>query len=94
MTELAKTYDPAAIESRWYAEWMACRYFHADAATPKAPFCIVIPPPNVTGALHMGHALTCTIQDVLTRWRRMAAYNAMAAGHRPRRHRNTDGGRA
>jgi valyl-tRNA synthetase len=77
MTELAKNYDPAALESRWYAEWVACRYFHADAATPKAPFCIVIPPPNVTGALHMGHALTCTIQDVLTRWRRMAAYNAM-----------------
>ena len=77
MTELAKNYDPAAIESRWYQEWMQCRYFHADAATPKAPFCIVIPPPNVTGALHMGHALTCTIQDLLTRWRRMAAYNAM-----------------
>jgi valyl-tRNA synthetase len=77
MTELAKTYDPSAIESRWYAEWLACRYFHADAATPKAPFCIVIPPPNVTGALHMGHALTCTIQDVMVRWRRMAAYNAM-----------------
>ncbi len=77
MTELAKNYDPATIESRWYQEWLDCRYFHADAATPKAPFCIVIPPPNVTGALHMGHALTCTIQDVLTRWRRMAAYNAM-----------------
>jgi valyl-tRNA synthetase len=77
MTELAKNYDPASIESRWYQEWLSSRYFHADAATPKAPFCIVIPPPNVTGALHMGHALTCTIQDVLTRWRRMAAYNAM-----------------
>jgi valyl-tRNA synthetase len=77
MTDLAKNYDPALIESRWYEEWQNCRYFHADAATPKAPFCIVIPPPNVTGALHMGHALTCTIQDVLTRWRRMAAYNAM-----------------
>ena len=77
MTELAKNYDPTAIEARWYQEWLACNYFHADAATPKAPFCIVIPPPNVTGALHMGHALTCTIQDVLTRWRRMAAYNAM-----------------
>jgi valyl-tRNA synthetase len=77
MTELDKNYDPATIESRWYQEWLNCRYFHADAATPKAPFCIVIPPPNVTGALHMGHALTCTIQDILTRWRRMAAYNAM-----------------
>jgi valyl-tRNA synthetase len=77
MTDLAKTYDPAAIESRWYEEWLRCRYFHADAATPKAPFCIVIPPPNVTGSLHMGHALTCAIQDILVRWRRMAAYNAM-----------------
>jgi len=77
MIDLAKNYDPAAIEKRWYEEWLSCRYFHADAVTPKAPFCIVIPPPNVTGALHMGHALTCTIQDVLTRWRRMAAYNAM-----------------
>jgi valyl-tRNA synthetase len=77
MTDLAKTYDPAAIESRWYQEWLNCRYFHADAATPKAPFCIAIPPPNVTGSLHMGHALTCTIQDILVRWRRMAAYNAM-----------------
>jgi len=76
-TDLAKNYDPAAIEGRWYQEWLSNRYFHADAATPKAPFCIVIPPPNVTGALHMGHALTCTIQDILTRWRRMAAYNAM-----------------
>jgi valyl-tRNA synthetase len=77
MIDLAKNYDPAVIEKRWYEEWLSCRYFHADAVTPKAPFCIVIPPPNVTGALHMGHALTCTIQDVLTRWRRMAAYNAM-----------------
>ncbi|MGD0835995.1 MAG: valine--tRNA ligase [Polyangia bacterium] len=77
MTDLAKTYDPSAIEARWYQEWLSCRYFHADAATPKAPFCIVIPPPNVTGALHMGHALGFTIEDILTRWRRMAAYNAM-----------------
>ncbi len=77
MSDLAKTYDPASIESRWYKEWLNCRYFHADAATPKAPFCIVIPPPNVTGSLHMGHALTCAIQDILVRWRRMAAYNAM-----------------
>jgi valyl-tRNA synthetase len=77
MTDLAKTYDPTAIESRWYQEWLNCGYFHADAATPKAPFCIVIPPPNVTGSLHMGHALTCAIQDILVRWRRMAAYNAM-----------------
>ena len=57
MAELPKSYDPAEIEPRWYAEWMARGYFHADAAAPKAPFAIVIPPPNVTGSLHMGHAL-------------------------------------
>ena len=77
MAELPKNYDPAEIESRWYAEWTARGYFHADAAAPKAPFAIVIPPPNVTGSLHMGHALGCTIEDIFTRWQRMAAYNAM-----------------
>jgi valyl-tRNA synthetase len=74
---LAKAYDPSEIERRWYADWMARGYFHADAAAPKAPFSIVIPPPNVTGSLHMGHALGNTIEDLLTRWKRMAAYNAM-----------------
>jgi valyl-tRNA synthetase len=77
MSELPKNYDPASIEPRWYAEWMARGYFHADASAPKAPFAIVIPPPNVTGQLHMGHALGDTIEDIFTRWRRMAAYNAM-----------------
>ena len=77
MADLPKGYEPAEIEPRWYAEWMARGYFHADAAAPKAPFAIVIPPPNVTGALHMGHALGTTIEDIFTRWRRMAAYNAM-----------------
>ncbi len=77
MADLPKTYEPKDIEARWYAEWMARGYFHADAAAPKAPFAIVIPPPNVTGSLHMGHALGNTIEDIFTRWRRMAAYNAM-----------------
>jgi valyl-tRNA synthetase len=77
MSELPKNYDPAAIEPRWYAEWTTRGYFHADASAPKAPFAIVIPPPNVTGSLHMGHALGTTIEDIFTRWRRMAAYNAM-----------------
>ena len=77
MSDLPKGYEPAEIEPRWYAEWMARGYFHADAAAPKAPFAIVIPPPNVTGSLHMGHALGDTIEDIFTRWRRMAAYNAM-----------------
>jgi valyl-tRNA synthetase len=77
MAERPKNYEPKEIEPRWYAEWMARGYFHGDAAAPKAPFSIVIPPPNVTGSLHMGHALGTTIEDIFTRWRRMAAYNAM-----------------
>ena len=77
MAERPKNYDPKEIEPRWYAEWMARGYFHADAAAPKAPFAIVIPPPNVTGSLHMGHALGDTIEDIFTRWQRMAAYNAL-----------------
>ncbi len=77
MSDLPKAYDPAAVEQKWYRFWLEQRYFHGDAATPKAPYSIVIPPPNVTGALHMGHALTVTIQDLLIRWRRMGAYNAM-----------------
>src|SRR6478672_9200450 len=77
MAERPKNYEPKEIEPRWYAEWTARGYFHADAAAPKAPFSIVIPPPNVTGSLHMGHALGDTIEDIFTRWRRMAAYNAM-----------------
>jgi valyl-tRNA synthetase len=77
MSELPKAYDPAAVEQKWYRFWLEQKYFHADAQTPKAPFSIVIPPPNVTGSLHMGHALFVTIQDILIRWRRMGAYNAM-----------------
>ena len=77
MADLPKNYEPASIESRLYQEWTDRGYFHADAQAPKAPFAIVIPPPNVTGFLHMGHALGCTIEDIFTRWRRMAAYNAM-----------------
>jgi valyl-tRNA synthetase len=77
MSELPKAYDPAQVEQKWYRFWLEQRYFHADAATPKAPYSIVIPPPNVTGSLHMGHALFVTIQDILIRWRRMGAYNAM-----------------
>ncbi len=77
MNELPKAYDPAQVEQKWYRFWLEQRYFHADAQTPKAPFSIAIPPPNVTGSLHLGHALFVTIQDILTRWRRMGAYNAM-----------------
>ena len=94
-TEFPKAYDPAQVEPRWYRVWIEQATSTPTRAAPKAPFCIVIPPPNVTGSLHMGHALTDTIQDILIRWRRMAGLQrAVAAGHRPRRHRHPDGGRA
>jgi valyl-tRNA synthetase len=76
-TQLGKTYDPAQVEAKWYRFWMEQGFFHADATHPKTPFSIVLPPPNVTGSLHMGHALTVTIQDILIRWRRMEAYNVL-----------------
>ncbi|MGH7079253.1 MAG: valine--tRNA ligase, partial [Acetobacteraceae bacterium] len=74
---LEKTYDPAAIEARRYAEWEAGGAFAAHPETSAAPFTIMIPPPNVTGSLHMGHALTFTIQDALIRWRRMQGRDAL-----------------
>ena len=78
MTEpISKTYAPQLIEKDWYAFWMKHGHFRAPSKSEKPPFCIVLPPPNVTGALHMGHALTATIQDLLIRWRRMAGDNAL-----------------
>ena len=68
---LDKTYDPKEIEARLYPEWEKSGAFRAHPESPKPPYCIVIPPPNVTGSLHMGHALDNTLQDVLIRWRRM-----------------------
>ena len=68
---LAKTYDPVAVEERVYAAWEAAGCFHADSGAPGEPFTIVIPPPNVTDQLHLGHALDNTLQDILVRWRRM-----------------------
>jgi valyl-tRNA synthetase len=69
--ELAKTYEPAAVEERWYRVWRERRYFHGDETRPGKTFSMVIPPPNVTGSLHMGHALNNTIQDILCRYHRM-----------------------
>src|SRR6185369_17741119 len=77
MSERAKSYDPAQVEQKWYRFWQEQRYFHADEHTPKAPYSIVIPPPNVTGSLHMGHALFVTLQDALVRWERMHGKNAL-----------------
>ena len=68
---LDKTYDPKEIEARRYPEWESSGAFRAHPESAKPPYCIVIPPPNVTGSLHMGHALDNTLQDILIRWRRM-----------------------
>jgi valyl-tRNA synthetase len=75
--DLAKSFDPRAVESRWYAEWERRGYFAAGLATGKAPFCIQLPPPNVTGVLHMGHAFNQTIMDALTRYHRMRGFNTL-----------------
>ncbi len=75
--ELAKTYDPRGIEDRLYEKWMEKKYFHAEVDHSRTPFTIVIPPPNITGQLHMGHALDNTMQDILIRFKRMQGYNAL-----------------
>ena len=77
MSAIPDRYDPAAVEARWYRVWEESGYFGADPASPRPPFCIVIPPPNVTGSLHMGHALNNTLQDVLVRMKRMDGFNAL-----------------
>ena len=75
--ELAKTYDPQGIEERIYKNWEEKKYFHAEVDRSRKPFTIVIPPPNITGQLHMGHALDNTMQDILIRFKRMQGYNAL-----------------
>lgn len=75
--ELAKTYDPKGIEDRLYQKWLDKKYFHAEVDRSKKPFTIVMPPPNITGQLHMGHALDNTMQDILIRFKRMQGYNAL-----------------
>ena len=75
--ELPKVYDPQAVESSIYQMWMDGKCFHSEPNKDKKPFTIVMPPPNVTGQLHMGHALDCTLQDILIRYKRMQGYNAL-----------------
>ncbi|MBO4873488.1 MAG: valine--tRNA ligase [Lachnospiraceae bacterium] len=77
MKEMEKTYSPSGIEEKQYARWEKNGYFHADAASDKKPYTIVIPPPNITGQLHMGHALDNTLQDILIRFKRMQGYEAL-----------------
>ncbi|MCH3971671.1 MAG: valine--tRNA ligase [Oscillospiraceae bacterium] len=75
--ELAKTYNPGEVEDRIYDFWMQGGYFHAEPDPKKKPYTIVIPPPNITGQLHLGHAMDETLQDILIRWRRMQGYSAL-----------------
>ncbi len=75
--EMPKTYDPSSVEDRLYKHWEESGYFHSEPTPDKKPYCIVIPPPNITGQLHMGHALDETLQDVLIRYKRMSGYEAM-----------------
>ncbi|MBR3171770.1 MAG: valine--tRNA ligase [Lachnospiraceae bacterium] len=75
--ELAKTYDPKGLEDRLYQKWLDGGYFHAEVNPDKKPFTIVMPPPNITGQLHMGHALDNTLQDILIRWKRMQGFEAL-----------------
>ncbi len=77
MSELAKAFEPQAIEGNCYKFWEEGGFFRADATSQKPSYCIVIPPPNVTGVLHMGHALVDTLQDVLVRWKRMSGYETL-----------------
>lgn len=75
--ELEKVYDPSVVEERLYSTWLDRKYFHTEVDKTKKPYTIVMPPPNITGQLHMGHALDNTIQDILIRWKRMSGYNAL-----------------
>ena len=75
--ELEKNYNPSDIEQRTYEKWLDKKYFHAEVNKDKKPFTIVMPPPNITGQLHMGHALDNTLQDILIRFKRMQGYEAL-----------------
>lgn len=77
MTELAKAYDAKSVDSKWEQFWEKKRFFIADLKSKKPSYCIVMPPPNVTGALHMGHALVSTLQDILIRWKRMSGFEVL-----------------
>ena len=75
--QIPTVYDPASVEKKWYGFWEENNLFHAEVEQDKQPFSVVIPPPNVTGQLHMGHALDDTLQDIIVRWRRMQGYNTL-----------------
>ena len=88
---LPKSWDPKAVEAALYQQWLDRGYFTADVTSEKPPFSIVLPPPNVTGQLHMGHALDNTLQDILIRYKTHARFRyALASGDGPRGHRDAD----
>ena len=74
---IPKTYDPAIVEKKWYRFWEEHKLFHEEPNADQKPFTIVIPPPHITGQLHMGHALDNTLQDILIRWHRMMGDNTV-----------------
>src|SRR5215470_13493074 len=77
MSEMSDRYDPSSVETRWYGFWEERGYFHAEPDSARPSYSIVIPPPNVTGSLHMRHALNNTLQDILIRYKRMDGYNTL-----------------
>ncbi|MBM4123741.1 MAG: class I tRNA ligase family protein, partial [Nitrospira sp.] len=77
LRQLEKTYDPKQVEERWYRFWIDRGYFHASSQQPNPSYTVVIPPPNITGSLHVGHALNNSLQDILVRWRRMQGRNTL-----------------
>ena len=77
MEKLSSVYDPSTVEAKWYRHWRGMGYFKPSPSADRAPFTVVLPPPNVTGRLHMGHALTATVQDCLVRWKRMSGHPAL-----------------
>ena len=94
-SQIPTAYDPATVERRVYDNWLSSGYFTPEITPGSQPFTIIMPPPNVTGELHLGHALTAALQDILIRWRRMLGDPALwLPGKDPRRHRNPMGGRA
>jgi valyl-tRNA synthetase len=77
LKNIAKNYDPKEFEDRLYADWLENKYFTPEVDPNKKPYTIVLPPPNITGQLHLGHALNGTLQDILIRWKRMQGYSTL-----------------
>src|SRR5688500_5259378 len=77
MSELPKTFNHAEVDPKWYAFWEEIGAFTADPTSTREPFSMVLPPPNVTGSLHIGHALNHTLPDILMRWKRMLGYDVL-----------------